>query len=998
MQGERDGGHGGTESNANALLQEAENRLRLAEHRHERAEQREAALAEQEEAVRASRAELSLREKALSSEGVARTISQNRSSFAALEKGQPQPSLSGLVDRQQETPAAAGAATATAGISLRVSEGQGWAALGSPIPEASSSSHGVGLSWGGTADGPGQSRDAGASAAVMAASGGQAEDDSHAGADTAARERQLEAWSDALAEQAKAMREQALRLETAYAELREKEAESSSRQQDSERERRGDVNTGDVGVQGETVNAGGVPRNGTAAQHETQEAVVSGSCDGENRLPENRQIEQETVRLAEKARELDAERRRLKLASESADRDHARVQAERQEASEARRDAAALRVELERKRTRLDAEKGELAAERSLLAAERGRLATERARSRREDEEVAARVAAEAQKAGQERSETQDPVERRATQDVAAGSGGFGERRSAVATSFAEARDGDVDALEGAERRNNEPGGVEPTLVAATAAAGERADASDGSAAFDDSEFGPPHPKRTDAASERSSHQAFPGPDQVRTPRQESMSATPATHGQQLAESATPPVRRLSSDLGLKSDLKGPVSFGRESPSTVAAGLTRDNIGLAGGRADSVDDAGAMVDSSRISELQQRRRGGDAGRRVNTPTVESVRRRLHGGGGGLGVGGTAEEVGSSDEDSPITAQPARRRPGAAALPTITKSIKQSLVPEDPFLAQLHARLAGADHTLRQSLGRRQALLSRFGGDGSSVAHTSEGDTSDQNAHSAPSLDASPDGTASSLGDQRGTPARDASGDRGDVVEGDVRLGFESSPETDTRGGRFGFTGASGGRRTPQSTELRGEGIKRRQSRLAPTVVVSASESAISAPGAVSPARGNSGSTATPDRRVEAGAASAADHTPSAARRNAGEENRRGRYRRTAGSDTDDTEAEKENLRELMLALGAVDMREEGSSQGDADVDDAEGKIAEEAGARGYDSDSHADPGQEDTDDAAAAAAETGEADAGGGDTLMSSLRAQHDDISSRLQDMSLQVG
>ncbi|CAN0542769.1 unnamed protein product, partial [Ectocarpus sp. 12 AP-2014] len=58
------------------------------------------------------------------------------------------------------------------------------------------------------------------------------------------------------------------------------------------------------------------------------------------------------------------------------------------------------------------------------------------------------------------------------------------------------------------------------------------------------------------------------------------------------------------------------------------------------------------------------------------------------------------------------------------------------VPADSFLARLHARLAGADHTLRQSLGRREALLSRFGTDGSSsVAPTSEGDTSDQNGRS-----------------------------------------------------------------------------------------------------------------------------------------------------------------------------------------------------------------------------------------------------------------------
>ncbi|CAN0048929.1 unnamed protein product, partial [Laminaria digitata] len=97
----------------------------------------------------------------------------------------------------------------------------------------------------------------------------------------------------------------------------------------------------------------------------------------------SRRLERETVRLAEKAKELDAERRRLKGAAEVAEREKARAHVERQEALEARRDAAALRLELERERTRLGAEKGGLAAERSLLAAERGRLATEQARIRR---------------------------------------------------------------------------------------------------------------------------------------------------------------------------------------------------------------------------------------------------------------------------------------------------------------------------------------------------------------------------------------------------------------------------------------------------------------------------------------------------------------------------------------------------------------------------------------------------------------------------------------
>lgn len=1019
LQRERDGGNGGTDSTANALLQEAENRLRHAEERHERAEQREAEIAELEKALSASRAELSRREKVVSAEGVARASPQNRSSFAAVNKDDHPPSLSGLADRQQDPPtAAAAAATATAGISLGVSEGQGWAALGSPIPEASSSSHGAGLSWGGTAGGPGDSRGTGTSAAMMAGSGGQVEGGSRADVDVAARERQLKVWSDALAEQAKAMREQALRLETAYAELREKEAESLSRHQESGREGRGDGDTDSVSAKDEMAHAGGAPKDSTAARHMPQEAVVHGSGYDESLLSENRQIEQETVRLAEKARELDAERRRLKLASESADRDHARVQAERQEASAARRDAAALRVELERQRTRLDAEKGELTAERSLLAAERGRLATERARSRREEEDVAARSAAEARKAAQERSETMAAARRTAMQDIAGDSGDVGESESATATRFAQVSDSgfaraEEEARREKERKEEEPARAEATLVPATAAVGgfmrgeadprrlpdpagggETHAAESGSTVIDDANIGYPHPPRTGATSERASNQVFSRPDQVNISRGECTSVRPSAQGQQPVESATPAVRRLSSDLVHDSDLTGPKPFGRGSPSTVPEGLTRHNSGVASGRTEAIDDAGAMTDSPRISEVEQSRRGGDAGRQVKTPTVDSVRRRLHGGGGRRGNAGTADELVSSDEDSPLAAaKPARRGPGAAAVRTSINTIRHSTVPEDPFLAQLHARLAGADHTLRQSLGRRQALLNRFGGDGSSVAPTSEGDTSDQNAHSAPSLDASPEATASSSGDRRGVPETDTRGGRRDVVAGDLRLGIESSPETDTRGGRFGFTGA--GRTPPGSRGAGGEGVKRRQSRRALTTVVSASESAISGPGAGSPRREISESTSTPERQSEGGAAAAVGHTP---RRNTGAGNRRGEYGRTAGSDTDDTEAEKENLRELMLALGAVDMREEGSGEGDADVNDDDRNLAAGAGVVAGDSDGHLDQGQGIDGDASATAAATGEADAGGGDTLMSSLRAQNEDISSRLQDMSLQVG
>ncbi|CAM9231497.1 unnamed protein product, partial [Discosporangium mesarthrocarpum] len=63
--------------------------------------------------------------------------------------------------------------------------------------------------------------------------------------------------------------------------------------------------------------------------------------------------------------------------------------------------------------------------------------------------------------------------------------------------------------------------------------------------------------------------------------------------------------------------------------------------------------------------------------------------------------------------------------------------------EDPFLAQLHARLVGTEHGLLESLGRRRALLSDFGRGAGSLG-ISEGDdlSSDLPSASAASLSAS----------------------------------------------------------------------------------------------------------------------------------------------------------------------------------------------------------------------------------------------------------------
>lgn len=158
----------------------------------------------------------------------------------------------------------------------------------------------------------------------------------------------------------------------------------------------------------------------------------------------------------------------------------------------------------------------------------------------------------------------------------------------------------------------------------------------------------------------------------------------------------------------------------------------------------------------------------------------------------------------------------------------------------------------------------------------------------------------------------------------------------------------------------------------------------------------------------------------------------------------AASDTDDTEAEKENLRELMRALGGDESANDANDAGRARDERQEGEEEQEqeeerwsagfpretdsapAGAGGFspDGDSwgtepemrHVGAGGVSRDGegmvggdtrrggtdvvaaaGAAAAAIAGEADAGGGDTLLSSLRAQNGDISSRLRDISLQV-
>lgn len=1099
-------------SSANALLREAENRLRQAEHRHKRAEQREAAAAELEDALRASRAELSRREGALAlslstAAGVGtRAVSQEHTGPVRKEEVE-NPMRSSVTMGLQQATSAAGA-VAEAGISLGVSEGQGWApglqslALGSSIREASPSSHGGGFGWGATAGRPDDSH--GTSAAGMRGSGVHAQGRGvQGGVDVETKERQLEEWSNALAEQAGAMREQALRLETAYDQLREREAASSVRHQKPEGQHGGSGGPNSGDTKEEATAAGSMTQPNitakVAAREEQQRsgksshpppaaaarppAAVSGGPSGDAKAGadarqqqlETRQLERETVRLAEKGKELDAERRRLKLAAEVADREHARAQAERQEASEARKDAAVMRVGLERERTRLEAEKGGLAAERSLLAAERGRLATERARSRREDGDLAGAGATEAREPAQTRTETQVPIGGTAV----AGADGVGEVVGSTGMpeniSFAEVGD-DAARVEGREGGGFQGGPEQsPSVAAVDGFATVGADRYQKPADFvsgggigvggivlatDEAEA---DSSPTEAAAEGKPVEDLASRGQTTPDRLAARAQTPAA-------SATPVVRQLGSELAHESGLAGTAVLGRDNPPIrPSEGKASVKIGGGGGgHGPSVGEEGAGAATAV--------RGGQShvdgeGRRVNAPSVASVRRRLQGGGGRRWGGGESDKADSSDEDSsPAAVKAVRRRPGAPAATTTaaaavaaprsassSPSLERSRgspsplaasgrgqalgqirhhrpVPEDPFLAQLHARLAGADHTLRQSLGRRQALLNRFGTDGSSIAPTSEGeDTSDQNARSAASADASPEAATGSSSSspldgngRRRTATEDsggAAGAAGGVVRGDLGLGLESSPDTDSRGGRFGYTGVrgagGGGRgrgreRIPRRSEPGGNGEMRLPSRLAPAAVAVVPMSESMTP-KLSPSREN----ATAISSSAAGTAAAVGTPSTTARGGAGGSHQRASNagHRRAGSDTDDTEAEKENLRSLMLALGAADTDDDGGggAGGEGDERGRGHRVGVEDGGHGseggYHDDGLAGEGVEDmagrgsdehaqqrySDGEADAAAPTGEADAGGGNTLMSSLRAQNEDISSRLQDMSLQV-
>lgn len=1080
-------------------MQQAADRLRQAEGRQTKVEEREIAASELEGAIRATRVELSLREKALIvAENRVRTREQAATSLE--ERLRPTSSLArGGPLQATSTPAAAVSRLGVGG-----SEGQEWAAdlqslaLVSSIPSASPTNS---AGWDGHTRASERGGRGGASGVGMSGvHGGHPPD-----AET--RERQLEAWSRALAEQAGAMREQALRLEVAYDQLRQREADAKR-----ERESKSGGPVGEVGLRGtgkedadDTVDntegftrkqegdrrgalstagasptvVAAVPLSGTDAPAATSMSAAVGDGDAstsaEAAVTVRRQLEQETVRLAEKARELDAERRRLGEAAEAVHREQARALVERKEAADARRDAATLRIELERTRSRLDAEKGGLATERSLLAAERGRLATERARTRRADN-----VGGSADVQVWGKGEMEDP------------------RDSVSATAP------DVPKPMGTQR-------------------GDGGETGDGHA-------GETTPLATRAQADESERRATE--DFERHTRAEVV-ASGSKRGDEPEGSVKPLARQLASELARETDPRASFT-GRTgggdggSSQKVAASAALEEQPLQEPRS----PAESWASSHRAWRPQQQRDNAEpgderSGRRstrksvhgrrsesehpkTERSTVESLRRRLHGVArrGKLGRGGGGGRGGdTSGESSPIV-RPTRRKAAASSagssplgpLPSSTfassgdnpgqsrlsqgESMPPPLSPraglissgqrlrgattsavsysavsrptaaaaaaavaarEDPFLAQLHARLAGADHTLRESLGRRQALLSRFGHDGSSVGPTS--DTSDFPSASA---DASPEATVSSSSSPPDATSRQGTATA--VPGGSSAAGVEArSSSTAGARSRFGF---SGGVATPRRNVPGGGGH-----RGSPVATVVPPGSAASSSGAASALPGiREGGASADYERPAAGSVGGGEEEKSqwhrlaeekaapagvtVATRGAGSSSSTAGARRRRGgsqsfalevaaaSDTDDTEAEKENLRELMRALGAAEVEiVEGDHGEDGASSDAEERervdvqsaaearpapftqhrggsptVGSRSAATGTENvggtgvcESGESKGDRDDRHGGGGLPATGEADAGGGDTLMSSLRAQNDDISSRLQDMSLQV-
>lgn len=859
--------------------------------------------------------------------------------------------------------------------------------------------------------------------------------------DAQTRERELEEWSKALGEQAAAMREQALRLEAAFEQLREREAstmqdahsrggaalESPSRvREGSELEKLGEQEAKTDSEEKQQLSM-----MASAAASYTVPAYITarvnpGVSREMNEAEVSRQLEQETVRLAEKARELDAERRRLAIAAETAEREQSRAQKERQEAFEARKEAAKLRVELERERARLEAEKGGLAAEKSLLAAERGRLATDRARAVRREGRV---VGFSGVQGGDNTV-------------VATGEGGQNSQSRPPHTA--------VEPLTipqlGVREENRVESGATRLGNGRNTKRSERQSYNEGEGTSENvtGRVAPYHPAEDIASPSQRQATTISGGDVATVD-------VAGAHGQSTVDDVQPAV--LGS--AVKSRQINPVTA--PPPRAETSVLTqKSGDGMEAEENSSNELHGREEGTRSIKRANQKlSKGGITTRRSETedlrasqPTVESVRRRLHRRRDSQDEGGS-----ETSEDSSLDSR-GKSQPGVASTGTVNNSNMSAFRPdqkrsrrvdsstplsnqggagslrvsrssaaaaaaaiasrEDPFLAQLHARLAGADYTFRKSLGRREALLSKFGPAGGSIG-PSEGDTSD---FPSGSVDVSPETKAS---DSSSPGSKGLEHQRNTAGSGFFTTGNEHSRAGDpidattdkfTERSRFGFTGRS---MMPVRASGPQRGGRRQSSLVAAVVPEESLEAELGTPG-------KSSQTPVGDSRVQQSEHSSAKetclHTPASAPAvdrplNGKSRSRKGALRveavvASAASDTDDTEAEKENLRELMRALGAdgegdasegsLHMREEASvssiSGGAFTTPVQQPRVLDER-QLGDERDESIEESKGSGDESIEVT--TGEADAGGGNTLMS-LRAQNEIVVSRLQDMSLQVG
>lgn len=758
--------------------------------------------------------------------------------------------------------------------------------------------------------------------------------------DVKTRERELEEWSNALGEQAAAMREQALRLEAAFEELREREANAM---QDAHsrgglsplrvRQQEAKTDTEEKQELSTTVSAAASAVPTRITTRVVDEGEVS------------RQLEQETVRLAEKARELDAERRRLGVAAETAEREQSRAQKERQEAFEARKDAAKLRVELERERARLEAEKGGLAAERSLLAAERGRLATDRARALRREGRVVGFSGGQGtylEKGGID-EDGEEPQSRPPHMTV--------EPRLQHGAQHGAREENNGATMLGNERQFYNESEVIPENITGRVATYHSAE-------------------DTASTSQRQAPRALDG-DVV---------TVAEARGQSTADVVHPDV------LGSAVESRAETSvLTQKSRSGMKAEENSSNEELH----DREESNRSIKRSSRTLSKREvaTRRSETEDPRSSQPTVESVRRRLHvhrrDDAHGKGGSDTSEEssIDSRRQPQPGAASTERVRvnmsrsrkgtgsssllsneggTGSFCVSRSTAAAAAAVIAsrEDPFLAQLHARLAGADYTFRKSLGRREALLNKFGPAGGSIG-PSEGDTSD---FPSGSVDVSPETKAS---DSSSPPSKGAESKKN--TAGVTRSSEQPNAGvaiTERSSERSQFTGTGRSMMVTTSAPQRGG---RSQSSLAAAVV---SEESLEMRSLLTPVG---------DSRMQH---SSVKETPAPLRV--------GPMEASAASDTDDTEAEKENLREMMRSLcddaseGSLHMREEISGS----------SIAGEAFTTPVQRPHVLDEESKGSGDERV---RTGEADTGGGNTLMSSLRVQNEIIVSRIQDMSLQV-